>query len=60
MYMAAENDQAAASAAFDNVMNQIYGPNYMTLMKMKANLQLALTQQPSAYAHRVNESDASY
>lgn len=54
MYMAAENDQAAASAAFDNVMNQIYGPNYMTLMKMKANLQLALTQQPSAFTMVVN------
>jgi hypothetical protein len=31
MYMAADHEQKAASAAFDNVMSHIHGPNYMTL-----------------------------
>jgi hypothetical protein len=60
MFSAAENDQAAASSAFDNVMNQIYGSNYKTLDQMKKNLELALQQRSSAYAHRINKSDDSH
>ncbi|KAF7671287.1 hypothetical protein GT037_010612 [Alternaria burnsii] len=54
MYAAAENDQNAASSAYNNVMNQIYRSNYMTLEKMKRDLQLALAQQSSAYTMIVN------